>query len=1303
MRGQEGLRAAAYHRLHFLLPFAAGRAGRALWRALVWGFWIVYFGFILLVLALRYAILPRIEDYRPAIERLVSERMGQSVAIGRIEARWQGLRPDLSLIDVHVADAEGRPALALSRVEAVLSWWSVPSAQLRLRLLHIDAPTLHLRRDAAGRFFVAGIPLDREQGDSDLSGWILEQRRIRITGATVNWEDELRQAPALLLKDVDLAIDNRGRRHLFGLSALPPPELASRLDIRGDLRGRDLNHLASWSGQVYAEFDRADLAVWQQWIDYPLELPRGSGAVRLWGEFGDGGLREITADVALQEVRLCLREDLPELELESMRGRLSGRFTDRGFEASGRGVELVTPKTEAAPPIRIEPTNFRLVWEAEGNERSGSAAADRLDIGALASLGDHLPLPAASRQWLQEHAPRGRIRALGARWQGSAERLQTYALNARFEDLSLKAHGAVPGFTGLTGSLDATEKGGALALETAKSAFDLPAVFPEAQIALDSLQAAAKWKFSKGELEAELQRAEFAGPDAAGSARGSYRTAAGGPGIIDMTAELTRADGRAVWRYLPHAVGQSGRHWLRDSLLAGKASEARLTLNGNLADFPFLDKRKGQFLVTVKAQDAVIDYGKDWPRIEDIRGDLRFEGNGMVVEAQSGRILGARLSDTRVEIPDFDKPISTLLVRGKADGPTSEFLRFIDRSPVAERIDRFTEDMRAKGNGHLDIDLTIPLAEAKLGDSKIDGRYRFSNNEVTVDPALPPLQQVNGSVRFSGSDLSVPGINATLFGGPLTIKGGLQKDGRILITAAGTANVMQLRRQSDHPLLAHVSGSAAYRGEVRIDKRNADVVIESGLAGLSSALPEPFNKPAAATLPLRFEKKLLPVAGGAIRDQISATLGDVMSMRLIRRRQAGGFAVERGAIAIGRPLELPAAGVLLGVSVPRLDVDEWRNLLRKENGNGAAAAGAADVSPPLINAVNLKAADLALLGRHFTDVDLTATAAVGGWQLRLDSRQASGELRWEEEGSGKLTARLRQLKIDHAPNPVAEEAIASEPTEKLPAIDFVVDDFLLEGRRFGRVEVQARNEAGVWQLKNVHVSNPAAILTGSGQWRPGAGRTRTRLVFKLDASDVGKLLDRLGYEKAVRGGTAEFDGRIDWSGSPIDLDLATLSGELHLQAERGQFVKVDPGAAGRLLALISLQSLPRRITLDFKDVFSEGLAFDSIASKLAIHEGVMRTDSLLIDGPSARVVMRGEVDLKRETQHLNVSVQPELGGTAALGVAIVNPVAGVATLLAQKVLRNPLNQMFGVDYLVTGTWDDPKVEKVAVRAPASPP
>ena len=1305
---EDGLRAALYHRLHFLWPLVANRRLRTLWRALVWGFWLIYFGFVVLVLALRYSVLPQIEDYRPRIERLVSQALGQSISIGRIEASWEGINPDLTLLDVRVADGEGRPALAFSRIEAVLSWWSLPSAQLKLRLLRIDQPTLNLRRAGDGSIFIAGIPLSSRQSDSDVSDWILAQRRIRIRGATLVWQDELRKAPELVLEDLDLALDNDGNRHRFGLTARPPEALASPIDVRGDFRGSDIEAMESWSGQAFAQIGYADLAIWRQWIDYPVALPQGRGALRAWLSFAQGGLRELTADVALQDVSLRLAEELPELELEQLSGRLAARFPATGFELTGRKIELATRKDQDAGAIRLEPTDFHVDWRpaAAGQSAAGSASASRLDVGALARLAGYLPFDARSRQLLTDYAPQGRVSTLAAKWNGDGERIEAYTLKAAFDRLALKAQGSVPGFSGVSGTLDASEAGGAVTLASKDSTIDLPSVFPEPRTALDTLAAQVKWKLAKSGLEVDLSHVEFAGPEAAGSAQGVYRSSSDGPGFVDLSAALTRADARAVWRYMPHAVGKGARLWLRDSLLAGNASEAKLILKGDLADFPFVDKRKGQFLVTVKARDAVIDYATGWPRIEAITGDLRFEGNGMVVDAHRGTILGAQLSHTRAEIPDFDAPISTLIVKGQAQGPTSEFLKFVDQSPVAERIDHFTDDMRASGMGHLDIALTIPLDEAKLGSSKIDGTYRLINNEVTVDAALPPIKQVNGTVQFSGSDLKVPEINGTLFGGPLKIKGGLQKDGKVLITANGSLSVAQLRKLSDSPLLENISGATSYRGEVHINKRNADLVIDSTLVGLASTLPEPFAKSAGDTLALHFEKRLLPVASVAkgdasanadpvVRDQLSATLGSVLSMQLIRRKQRDGFVSERGAIGVGRVQPMPASGIALGVSAKRLDLDLWRRVLASANvGESSASAS------PAVNSFSIKTDDLQLLGRHFNAVDLTASLAPALWTIRLASRQASGDLAWDNAGGGKLTARFKQITLD--PVPEASTVVAREAVEKLPALDVVADEFSLGARRFGRLELQARNEGGLWHLSKIQMGNSFGNLSGSGQWQLAGGRNRTQLDFKVDSSDVGKLLDRLGYPGAVRAGTAQLAGKIGWNGSPADLDFESLSGEMNLEANKGQFVKLDPGAAGKLLGLISLQGLPRRISLDFKDVFSDGLAFDSINSKLSVKSGVMRTDRLQIDGPSARVVMRGEVDLKNETQRLSVNVQPELGGTAAIGIALINPIAGVATLLAHKVLQNPLNQMFGFDYLVTGSWDDPKVEKVSAASSAVP-
>ena len=190
---------------------------------------------------------------------------------------------------------------------------------------------------------------------------------------------------------------------------------------------------------------------------------------------------------------------------------------------------------------------------------------------------------------------------------------------------------------------------------------------------------------------------------------------------------------------------------------------------------------------------------------------------------------------------------------------------------------------------------------------------------------------------------------------------------------------------------------------------------------------------------------------------------------------------------------------------------------------------------------------------------------------------------------------------------------------------------------------------------------------------------------------------------AVRNAPTKITGSLAWNGAPNDFDYPTLSGSFKLQTGAGQFTKIDPGI-GKLLGVLSLQALPRRITLDFRDVFSEGFAFDDIAGSFQIAQGLMKTTDLRLEGPAASVTITGSIDLGRETQSLDVRVRPALSSTFSAGAAVLfiaNPLIGAAvgagTLLAQKLLDNPLGQMFSYDYRVTGSWSDPLVERVEAR------
>jgi uncharacterized protein YhdP len=266
--------------------------------------------------------------------------------------------------------------------------------------------------------------------------------------------------------------------------------------------------------------------------------------------------------------------------------------------------------------------------------------------------------------------------------------------------------------------------------------------------------------------------------------------------------------------------------------------------------------------------------------------------------------------------------------------------------------------------------------------------------------------------------------------------------------------------------------------------------------------------------------------------------------------------------------------------------------------------------------------------------------------------------------------------------------------------------FFTRGSNVGKLEVVAQPMGIDWQIQKLSVVNDAGRIDAHGMWHGGRD-PQTQLDVKVDAKEAGAFLKRFAMPDAIRGAPTTIEGQLAWTGAPSDFDYPTLSGNFSVRSGAGQFLKADPGV-GRLLGVLSLQALPRRITLDFRDVFSEGFAFDNIVGTVGIRNGVMHTDKLRLSGPAAGVDIAGDVDLERETQQLRVRVQPSLSSSVSAGAAalfLANPLVGAAvgagTLLAQRMLNNPIEQMFSYEYGVSGSWDDPVVQRLSARTPTT--
>jgi len=305
---------------------------------------------------------------------------------------------------------------------------------------------------------------------------------------------------------------------------------------------------------------------------------------------------------------------------------------------------------------------------------------------------------------------------------------------------------------------------------------------------------------------------------------------------------------------------------------------------------------------------------------------------------------------------------------------------------------------------------------------------------------------------------------------------------------------------------------------------------------------------------------------------------------------------------------------------------------------------------------------------------------------------------------------------------VGVESVVDATPARLPALDIVIDDFAWRGRKLGRFALIAAGRGGVaardWALERLELEMPGATLIGSGQWAdPGrpAGAGRMALQFTLELQDSGKLASRFGWEDAVRGGSGTIKGQLGWSGSPLSPEWASMEGQFTVALAQGQFLRAEPGGVGRLLGILSLQSLPRRLLLDFRDVVQQGFAFDQVTGDVQVKRGRAQTDNLRMRGVQATVFIAGSADLLRETQDIHVLIVPEVNvGAASLAWLAVNPAVGLGTIVAQLLLRDPLRAASTREFVISGPLADPRIERIqralppgvpasAVPAPAATP
>lgn len=818
-------------------------------------------------------------------------------------------------------------------------------------------------------------------------------------------------------------------------------------------------------------------------------------------------------------------------------------------------------------------------------------------------------------------------------------------------------------------------------------------------------------------------------------------------GYVNLNATADSANGKQVYKYLPLVINKDVRNWVKNAVIAGDGSNVKFKMKGNINNFPFKNigdsetENKEIFYIGADVKNGELNYANNWLPIKNITANLEFFGIGMRIISDSANILQAQISNASVEIPDFLTIDEQLVIKGTANGETNEFLKFLQYGDLAKKIDNLVEKIKIKSVGNNDaatvnLDLVIPLRN--IEKVKILGEVNIKNNDLQVLPEfLPIAKNVTANLTITENGVYSDNITIEAFNGTIKTKLNANKD-KISIYNSGkvdfyqTLNTYFLQPYNiQHYLNLNnnfFKGNLIFNDEVIVfnnsnNSNNGYNIYYNLVADLKEAeilLPENtfLHKK------INEESKLHLTINNNFSNLLTASFqkNNTNIFQLVTDFSANKKHLNLNIDFLKNSNNYPELNKIATDNFHNIVINyhnefilqNWLDLYNKfvANNNSTNTNNNTIKNSPIL--VEFNSTNNNIFDKNIHNLSLKSNITNNennnkfNYNFDINSDEITGKITYispnEQHIKGLINADISHLKYTHnkSKNDNSNSKQSSEQKDHFPDIILKAEDVWLDDISLGHLQFEAKNQTDnhSWKIEQLLIKNPDAELHGRGFWHPPINPLRdghdevSRLDFSLTSSDVGNLLERFGYKESFEKGEAKFDGILQWQGRPTSIDYPSLSGKLSVDVKNGQFSKFEPGV-GRLLGLISLQSVLKRLTLNFSDVFSQGLAFSEIAGEFDIKNGILKTlddKNLKITAPAATVRITGQTDLAKETQNIIATIYPEVGFFTSLGLAIVNPIAGAASALASSIGKNPIDRLFNYKYHIAGTWDNPTVD-----------
>ncbi|KTC65506.1 transmembrane protein (plasmid) [Legionella adelaidensis] len=1252
--------------------------------------WVPFAIFIILlaiIFSVFRALTPWAKQYKGEVEQHLSLMLGQPVSIKTMETGWYWFQPVLKLDNVSLSD-QTHHKITLNKlfigIDILSSLWHW---SLQPGLFYVDKVNLTIKQTDNG-WEVAGFQTNQRMTlDPNtyylVANWLLAQKKIIIkeVSATVY----LQNGMVLPLDNIFLTAKNHyGRYKLKGAARLNQAQ-PTTVTFLADL---EINP-GNWKkifGNVFLSLKNFYPAQWQSFYpQLPLTIEKGAANVDFWIDIEKGKVVNLQSQLSIANWVWTKQNSTVKNTISSFMANLAWQPRKDGWRVTGDHIRLKTP-------TQVWPENSLLI------EYRVSEDFYRIFVEKLLLK----PLLQADIAWPDNLKPFLKINPDGNLLYNQIEirnSQPTYVLT-QFDNLHWPLTKEIPGVSHLSGVLYWQPNEGRVEISSQHMALKPRAKLPP--IVFKEMNTIVDWKELSHGTRITFERLVIAHPDLVISGEGAWdNPSAPTGGLLRLSGSFSATNAQQWLPYVPAKyIKPKLNTWLKNDIKRIGQLSGEVKVNGLVNDFPF-DIYPGEFSINTYLHGVDLIFKEQWPITRNIEGSLQVNKRILEANVINAELLNISAHEINLRVEDLGQK-DTMYIHGKVEAPANAALNYVTHSPLNKILSRL-QTLSMDGLLNLDLKLEIPLYPEN--DKLLaKGSVTFNDNNVVVHHPINdiPVTNINGILLFDQDGVTNSALEAVLMGDPVSlhvrsVRNNPQPYTELQIL--GNTTIEVLKNKFNFPIFSFMQGHLALEGIITLtdDPNDLDHIrINSDLEGVALKLPPPFNKNFTDRTPLSVDVNFNPKK--AVHLQFN--YNNQLSSNFWVASKKKGYVLKKGEIHFGPgDANLPEEdGIDITGTLPVFDWNKWTKVFASIPEEGPS---------PLkdkIKTIDVSIHSLLFNQNEINDIAIQAIKkGEASWEVAIQQKAIEGQLLYQGK-ENSINGSIKHLILENSLVSSSEKnkTFMELSPDKIPNLSLTIDDFVVGKMNLGSVNLESKSTGNRLQIESCKIASPAYSISVKGNWLKEGKINRTDVEATMKIKDLGQTLVRWDISPAIEAEKGQIYFKGGWSGGVNAFALKKLNGDLYLELEDGRITQLSPDTQkklgmGKLLSILSLQTIPRRLKLDFSDLADSGYSFDELKGNFVVKNGVMHTEDSYIDGPVAYASMVGDLDLVQKLYNVDLRVNPHI--TASLPVVATiagGPIAGIATWVASKIINRSMQKISGYTYTVTGPWKDPIVQQVSI-------